>query len=652
MTFCRDIRLTAYTNPETNTRLRRTPSHSIGRTPCCTPRPMKGKFPVMRPVILVSAPWALYDRPSIQLGALKAYLRQQFPDLPVQAEHFHLRAAAHIGYPLYQAVSERTWLAESVAAALLFPEQAPRIEKLFAREGRANRLIRKAGLEHLRTALDQACDGFIKGIDWAGFGLAGFSVSLCQLTVSLYLIRRVKRLFPHLPVTVGGSSFSGESPEALTALFPEIDYLIRGEGERSLAELADALCRQGLERAAVHDDPPRQVRNLDALPTPDFDDYFALLRSLAPEKRFFPVLPVEASRGCWWQAAGRPGSAGGCAFCNLNLQWTGYRCKSPQKVADEIERLSDRHKLLSFSFMDNLLPRKGAEELFSALAGSGRKYRLFGEIRADTPVKLLTAMRRAGMRELQVGIEALSTGLLARMNKGTSALDNIEMMRHCEALGMHHGGNLLLHFPGSSGDEVRETLENMEYAELFRPLKPVSFWLGLESPVFRRPDCHGVRLTGNDPRWSALFPAAVAEKMRLMIQGHVGDRLAQRRLWAPVAARLRRWGRDYGRLMRGPDAGPILGYQDGREFLIITRRRSVGVVDTHRLPRASRSVYLFCRTSRTRERIQAEFPQLTADALEGFLRMMLDKRLMFGEGERFLSLAVPLDRECLERERV
>jgi ribosomal peptide maturation radical SAM protein 1 len=597
------------------------------------------------PLILVSAPWALYNRPSIQLGALKAHLQQSFPDLPVQAEHFHLRVAVQIGYPLYQAVSERTWLAESIAATLLFPEQIPRIGKLFAWEGRRSRVVRTAGLMHLAASLKQACEDWLGSINWASFGLAGFSVSLCQMTTSLYLIRRIKEQCPDLPVVVGGSSFSGESSEALTALFPEIDYLIQGEGETALAQLADGLCRKNLQSTTLDPVLTRQVPDLDALPTPDFAEYFAVLQSLAAEKRFFPVLPVEASRGCWWQAHDQGHLApGACAFCNLNLQWTGYRSKSPQKVVGEIECLSTRHKVLSFSFMDNLLPRKGARELFSALAESGRQFRLFGEIRADTPLALLAVMRRAGMRELQVGVEALSTGLLARLGKGINALNNLEMMRHCEALGVHHGGNLLLHFPGSTEHEVRETLEHMEYAEPFRPLKPVSFWLGLESPVFRQPERYGIRLIGNDPRWSALFPASLAGKLRLMFQGYVGDRTAQRRLWAPVATRLRKWSRDYGRLLRGPSPEPILGYQDGKEFLIITRRRLAGVSDVHRLPLGSRSVYLFCRKSRSRQRIQAEFPQLPADKLDGFLRMMLDKRLMFGEGDRFLSLAVPVDR--------
>jgi ribosomal peptide maturation radical SAM protein 1 len=607
-----------------------------------------------RPVILVSAPWAMYNRPSIQLGVLKAHLGRCFSDLPVRAEHFHLSAAAAMGYPLYQAVSEQIWIAECVAAILLFPEQAVQIERLFARESKGIISIRTAGLRRLAHTLDEECSRFIAGIDWSGFGLAGFSVSLCQMTCTMLLIRRIKREHPELPVVVGGASFYGESFEALSCVFPGIDHLVRGEGEAVLAELADAYCRgeRAVPQSSCHDGAGMQVQDLDELPMPYFEDYFDCLQNLDPERQFYPILPVEGSRGCWWIKKPRPDDpAEGCAFCNLNRHWIGYRNKSPHKIAGEIESLSNRYRTLCFSFMDNLLPRKGAGELFSTLAASGREYRLFGEIRADTPAGILAVMRRAGMREVQVGIESLSSALLKSMNKGTCALDNIEVMRHCEALGMHHGGNLLMHFPGSTAEDVEETLTNMSYADIYLPLRPVIFWLGLKSPAFCNPDRYGISLKGNDPRWSALIPPALARKLRFTVQGYTGGKGEQERLWRPVKKQLRRWRKDYDLLMRGPNSGPVLGYQDGRDFLVINRRRPDKTSDVHRLLKTSREIYLFCRTSRSWDRIQAQFPHLAADKLDVFLRMMVDRRLMFGESRRFLSLAVPMDRGAEELTR-
>jgi len=50
---------------------------------------------------LISTPWPLYSRPSIQLGTLKAYLKARTPDLEVDVFHFYLSLAEAIGYRLY-----------------------------------------------------------------------------------------------------------------------------------------------------------------------------------------------------------------------------------------------------------------------------------------------------------------------------------------------------------------------------------------------------------------------------------------------------------------------------------------------------------------------------------------------------------------------
>ncbi len=72
-------------------------------------------------VILVSMPWSLFSRPSIQIGTLKAYLKLQLPYLNIAAHHFYLKVAETIGYKLYHSISESTWLAETIYAAMLSP---------------------------------------------------------------------------------------------------------------------------------------------------------------------------------------------------------------------------------------------------------------------------------------------------------------------------------------------------------------------------------------------------------------------------------------------------------------------------------------------------------------------------------------------------
>ena len=63
---------------------------------------------------LISMPWAIFNRPSIQLGTLKGYLRQQLEHVEVECCHPYLDTAAAIGLDNYRIISESPWAAEAL----------------------------------------------------------------------------------------------------------------------------------------------------------------------------------------------------------------------------------------------------------------------------------------------------------------------------------------------------------------------------------------------------------------------------------------------------------------------------------------------------------------------------------------------------------
>jgi len=607
-------------------------------------------------VALLSTPWPLFNRPSIQLGTLKAYLNAVLPGTLVDALHAYLPLAAALGYARYRPISERTWLSEAPYAALLYPEQREEIERLWQRIARGTPVAGKEGLGAVCRRLEEATARYLEEVAWHRYGLIGFSLCLGQLTGSLYFMHAIRDRAPSAVLVAGGSSCAEAMGRSLLRTFPVIDFVVSGEGERPLAHLARTLPHTGKENVPPHpgllgrhdggtNEDAAQVADLDALPVPDHDDYFASLERLPPSDRFVPELPVEISRGCWWRRDETGDTRRGCRFCNLNLQWRGYRAKSPERAVREIDGLTRRHRVLSVPFTDNLLPARGARSLFTALARLPQDLRLFGEIRASTPAGDLRAMAAAGMEEVQVGAEALSTELLRKIGKGTTALQNLEIMKQCEAPDTPAmAGNLILHVPGSDEADVAETLRLLEFAACYRPLRAVPFWLGLESPFWQSPREHGIRRRFNHPNYGRLFPAPVLETLVLMIQAHHGDVRRQQRIWRPVKERIRAWRRAYEALHRTPRSEPILSFRDGGDFLILRQRRLGESSMTHRLEGPSREIYLLCGVNRSLPRILARFPRLGEDRVRAFLRMMMEKRLMYGEGNRYLSLAVPLGR--------
>ena len=613
----------------------------------------------MKRIALISTPWPLFNRPSVQLGSLKAFVRQNLPGTQVDANHIYLSIAAGIGYDLYGYISERTWLSESPYAALLYPDRMPAIERFWKKRSSGVPFVKELDFGELCSRIERLSSRILDREDWSRYILTGFSICFGQLTSSLFFIREVKKRAPALKIVVGGSACAGDMGESLLDNFPEIDFVIRGEGETPLVHLIESLISQEndtpitqIPGLILRGDVPQgetisQVSDLDELPIPEYGDYFRQLQDLGPERMFLPGIPTEISRGCWWcKSIGSEGFSG-CAFCNLNLQWQGYRSKSRNRVIAELDSLTNKHQILSVSFMDNLLPSKGQKELFEGIQKLGKGFRLFAEIRATTTLDVLAAMGVAGVREVQVGIESLSASLLSKLNKGTTAMDNMEIMKNCETPGLPDlTGNFILNFPSSDEQDVAETMSNLEFALPFRPLKGIPFWLGYGSPVWHMPGAYGLKKPANHPYYRHLFPLEILGGLRLIIQGYQGGVIYQKRLWRPVKAKLEEWRKNYIRLHDGPEFVPVLSYQDGGNFMIIRQRRYGTHVMTHRLKGTSRKIYLFCQTQRSMSEILSHLPGLGEDRARPFLGMMVDKFLMFNEGEKYLSLAVPVNGIC------
>ncbi len=599
-------------------------------------------------ILLVAPPWPLFNRPSIQIAALKAYLLKNEPDINVRCLHPYLHLAAEIGFDLYHEISQSGWAAESVCAGALFPEKAPQCDKVFYR-GLATKGLRQKtpNPEHIRRRSVKIFDAFIEKIPLEKTDLVGFTACLNQLTASLLMAKKIKQLRPNVPIVIGGASCAGPIGPSLLSAFPFVDFVIDGEGERPFLTLTRFIMgKEKLESSKalysaqsaaethlkVTNDPaswPKwQVEDLNQLPAPDFRDYFHELSMLPASKRFFPVLPVEFSRGCWW---------GRCNFCNLNLQWKGYREKSVDRMVNEVLFLSKTYKVLDFAFMDNVLPRKSAPEFFKRMGERGIDLNFFAELRAVYPKESLMIMKKGGLRDIQIGIEALSASLLKRIGKGVSLMDNIAAMRHAEETGLRLSANLIVHFPGSTRDEVEETLDIIDLIWPYRPLQTVSFWLGMASPVHKMASSYGLRGIKPHPFMADLFPEKILRGLLSLILTYKADRKIQKRIWKPVEKKVllwQKWHRDYKRKEHP------LYYRDGGDYLIIKRVSPDKRLFTHRLSGLSRKLYLMCTNPKPLEQVMEQAPTKPRERVMAFLQDLTQKGLLFMRDGKILSLAV------------
>ncbi len=581
-------------------------------------------------IALISMPWSLFNRPSVQLGALKAYIENN-SDIAVDCFHPYLSAAKHIGTDIYTYLSKNSWAGEAIYAAILFPERREQAARLFRRSCADNPEI--AGkFDTIYNSLENQLNEWTRSTEFKGYRLLGFSVCFSQLFASLAAAVRIKEITPATPVVFGGSSCVGNMGDSMSRAFSQIDYVITGEGEKKLLNLCRALEKGNAQPSqtsvAAADGKTNAIADLNTLPTPDYHPYFNELEHVFPGKPFSPVLPIEFSRGCWWRH---------CTFCNLNLQWHGYRRKSAAKMSSEVKQLHDRLHSLDFTFCDNALPVSETDIFFSTIRKWDIDLHFFAEIRAIKDPQKLSLYRSGGLTTVQVGIESFSNSLLAKMNKGTTVIENLAVMKYCAENSITLDGNLIVEFPGSSEEEAAETLANLEYALPFHPLSAATFFLGSGSAIDINPSEFSIRAVTAHAHYNELFPAAIMEKMDLLIKDFRGDKSIQRMRWQPVREMIRKWQDVHKKRCKD---SPLLSYRDGGSFLVIRQARSEEAPLLHRLRGKSRKIYLFCRVIRNLDEIARQFPELPRKTLLNFFDDLSKKQLLYQENKQFLALAI------------
>jgi hypothetical protein len=125
-----------------------------------------------------------------------------------------------------------------------------------------------------------------------------------------------------------------------------------------------------------------------------------------------------------------------------------YRYKSPRATLAEILDLSERWGVLDFMATDNVLGMRHHRELLEMIAGMPLDLRLHYEIRCDIGRDDVALMSRAGVASVQPGIESFSSRVLTLMQKGTSVLKNIQVLKWLCEYGIHPVYNILVGFPG------------------------------------------------------------------------------------------------------------------------------------------------------------------------------------------------------------
>lgn len=614
-------------------------------------------------VCLVVAPFAPDRMPALGVSSLAAVLRER--GISTDVAYLSLDCRTRMGGELYDYAADRipsALLGEVLFGAALWGDQAPPWETYAQRlhaelrrgmcfPGTGERQRRAWwGIDSELSARSEAlaafraqCPALIR--QWADRIVAGrphvvgFSSTFQQNIASLALTRELRRRADArgLFVLFGGANCEGEMGVALAESFPEIDCVVSGEAEDVIADLVARALEECDERRPPRVISGRFVRDLDALPLPDFSDYFraAEAANLAPGA----FLTAESSRGCWW------GERFHCTFCGLNGKGLAYRRKSPDRFASEARQLVRAHGKRAFMMADNIMDLVGIDAVTAALAAEDDEFIFAFETKSNVTKKQLVKMAAAGVRLIQPGIESLSSPVLQLMRKGTTRLQNLQLLKWCRELELEAKWNVIYGFRGESTEMYEEVSALIPSIHHLRPPGAVTkVRIDRFSPLWEKPASHGLRCVR--PHWAVDFAYSGLDQARRSRVAYFfeeqGDGVPEaNHAIGAMIERTHEWREAFAR---------------GAKLELVPLAKGMAVIDTRRsFPGMTQRVtdseqLLLALFDRARSRVSA-FDEAAARGLpsgetENTLSRFLDRGWIVREGERLLSVVVnPSEKE-------
>lgn len=409
------------------------------------------------------------------------------------------------------------------------------------RPNNTNRLY-TLGLLYLRDAAERVgwrcrtVDAYFRGLDVAGtarellaqgvpdvVGLTLNSKAMCDVGIDTL---RELALAGARPTVVVGGHYASAKGRTLLERHPELDYVVCGEGEETLAELLTELRHGGPERAIAglvgrrgssRGDVPRRplIRDLDARSI----DFAAC-----------DELPGPAE----WSLCTSRGCSAACSYCPVGALWGKYRSwrgHSATWIADRMDELVHRHGATSIQFVDDEFvgtPESVARawELVALLRERCLRVPFYIMTRADTvsaQPELVRALAGAGLHTAFVGVESANEDVLEWLRKDATVAQAERAVEILDGAGVRSAAGTIVFHPRMTRDSIRRDLG---FLERMTSRFPGFFFFGLNELDILEGTPLGMSFEGGRfdwmHEWSASEPAVqTIYRCWLRVQTHV-----------------------------------------------------------------------------------------------------------------------------------
>ncbi|MBD2775612.1 RiPP maturation radical SAM C-methyltransferase [Iningainema tapete] len=619
-------------------------------------------------VLLISMPFGPLFLPSIGLGLLKAGLTSR--SIHAKILYLTLKFASLIGISLYEQISKGRpaiydLLGEWLFSGALFDSTNV--------EGYINDVLRGREPAHLEAHKDWAkpiAEDFIQEVlairdKVEGFldecveevvayqpKIIAFTSVFQQHSAANSLAKRIKQRVPETFIILGGANCEGIMGAEVIRQFPFVDATISGEGDIVFPELVERILAQksisDLQGVFTHDNieylsqkgkyaNAPSVSNMDTLPFPDYDDFFAQLESSnLVDETHKPQLLFETSRGCWW------GERNHCTFCGLNGDNIAYRSKSAGRAMEELLYLTEKYPNCSVEVVDNILDLKYFKEFIPKLAAHQLDVGLFYEVKANLRKEQIRSLRDAKIDGIQPGIESLSSRVLELMRKGIKGIQNIQLLKWCKELGVRPSWNMLWGFPGEPPDEYARMAELIPLITHLQP-PDATFPIRIDrfSPYFDKPAHYGFANIKPYPSYQYIYPLK-EEVVANLAYYFTFEYIEPQNVAAytqPVAQQIALWQKVH-------KTSDLLSVDKGK-YLLLIDLRPIAQQPQVILTGIERLLYIACDRIHTTSQLQHLLKQdlnqeLSSPEIEEILQRLVNQGLMIKEDHLYLNLAIPL----------
>lgn len=307
--------------------------------------------------------------------------------------------------------------------------------------------------------------------------IIGLSCYTPEFSAVIELAKRIRERNNGIKIVTGGVH-STLKPQELFFKDSPVDFVVIGEGEITLYELAEAILKnksfENIAGIGYYDKNKEEyvqtksrplIHDLDEMPFPAYEkvdmDYYTTPNPYAVRGLYLSSFYILVGRGCPSQ----------CTFCvSAELRRTlapgkSLRCRSAKNVVDEIEFLKSKYKIDAFYFIDdNFTIRRDlvsdiSEELIR------RRLNLIWACSARINTlseKVLQEMKKAGCWQIDLGVESGSDKVLKRLKKGITVKQTKEVFKICHKIGMRIFANILINVPDETEEEINETLKLLD----------------------------------------------------------------------------------------------------------------------------------------------------------------------------------------------